>query len=80
MLFITVFCGSLTLDGSQVTVKASPALPSSTRHRKEKKYHERLVGQDKGREGSLTNCYHGQNRFTLEKLTEFIKKQIKIGY
>lgn len=37
MLFITVsVCGGLTLDGCQVTVKASPALPSSARHRREK--------------------------------------------
>lgn len=46
----------------------------------EKKYHKRLLGQDKGRGGSLTNYHHGQNRLTLGKLIEFINKQIKIGY
>lgn len=38
------------------------------------------MGQDKGREGSLTNYSHEQNRFTFGKLTEFLKQQIKLGY
>jgi len=34
----------------------------------EKKYNERLVGQDKERERSLTNYHHAQNRLVLGKL------------
>jgi len=34
----------------------------------ERKYDERLVAQDKGRETSLTNYCHGQNRLDLGKI------------
>lgn len=72
-------CGGLALDGCQVSPKPlHHTLPQL--HIEEKKYHERLMGQGKGREGSLTNYHHGQNRLTLGKLTEFISKQMKIGY
>jgi len=33
----------------------------------EKKYEERLVGRDKGRERSLSSYCHGQNRLDLGK-------------
>jgi len=34
----------------------------------ERKYDERLVGQDKDKERSLTSYCHGQNRLDLGKL------------
>jgi len=59
--------GGLTLAGNQVTSKAtlSYALPRWTGERKRK---ERLLGQDKDRERSLTNYCHGQNRLNLGTL------------
>ena len=60
-------CGALTLAGSQVPTKSHSITPllSWTRERKQ---NERLMGQDKDRERSLTNYHHVQNRLDLGKL------------
>ena len=52
------------LDKCQVPTKAALSLPllSGTG---ERKYDERLKGRDQGREQSLTNYSHGQNRLNL---------------
>ena len=60
-------CSGLTLAGGQVPTKAALSLPSSA-GQGERKYNERLMGQGKDRERSLTNYCHRQNRLNLEKL------------
>jgi len=45
----------------------------------ERKCNGRLMGQDKDKETSLTNYHHGQNKFSLGKLVEFIASQIRGG-
>jgi len=45
----------------------------------ERKYDERLMGQDKDGERSLSNYHHGQNRLNLGKLVFFISNQIRVG-
>jgi len=64
--FAICHCGGLTLAGCQVHTKAALSLPLLS-WTEERKYNERLVGQDKDRERSLTNCCHGQNRLDLGK-------------
>jgi len=41
----------------------------------EKKYKESVVSQDKGRERSLTNYRHGQNRLDLGKFVYYQSNQ-----
>jgi len=60
-------CGGLTLAGQQVHTKAALSLPLLS-WTGERKYNERLLGRDKGRERSVTNYHHRQNRLDLEKL------------
>jgi len=55
------------LAGHQVPTKAALSLPLLS-WTGEKKYSERLVGQDKDRERSLTSYRPGQNRLNLGKL------------
>jgi len=43
----------------------------------EKKYDERLVGQDRKRETPLTDYHHGQNRLNLGKKLKFNLSPIK---
>lgn len=45
----------------------------------ERKYNERLVGQDKGMKRSLTSYCHMQDKLALGRLNEFIINQIKVG-
>lgn len=61
-------CDRLILVGYQV--------PSSAGQRRENK--ARFLNQDKVRERSLSNCYHGQNRLDLKKLTKFIVNQSRV--
>jgi len=61
----------------QVPTKATLSLPLLNRTG-ERKYNERLEGQDKDRERSLTNYCHGQNRLDLGKIN--ITSQIKLEY
>ena len=58
-------CG-LTLTGRQVPTKAALSLPLLS-WTGERKYNERLLGQDKDRERSFTDYCHGQNRLDLVK-------------
>jgi len=60
-------CGYLILASRQLPTKAplSFCLLNWTGKRK---YGERLMGQDRDRERSLTNYRHGQNRLDAEKL------------
>jgi len=44
-----------------------------------KKYDERLMGQDKDRERSLTNYCHGQNRLNLGRNRSLIYHQSNWG-
>jgi len=44
------------------------------------KYDERLVGQNKDRERSLTNYHCRQNRLYLGKLVEYIINKTRVGY
>lgn len=60
-------CSGLTLAGCRVPPKA--ALSHTSSAGSGRKYNEGLVGQDKGREISLTAYCQGQNRLSLEKLT-----------
>jgi len=43
-----------------------------------KKYNERLIGQDKDRERSLTNYHHRQNRLDLGKLIYYQSNQSRV--
>ena len=71
-------CGGLTLTGCQVPTKAALSLVLLN-WTEERKYDERLVGQDKDKERSLTSYCHGQNRLDLGKLVWFITDQIGVG-
>jgi len=48
------------LDKCQVSIKITLSLPLLN-WTGERKYDERLMGRDKDKERSLTNCCHGQN-------------------
>jgi len=52
------------LDKCQVPTKTALSLPPLNWTGK-RKYDEKLMGQDKDRERSLTNYCHGQNRLNL---------------
>jgi len=73
--FIIVYCGELTLAGCRLPTKAvlSLLLLSWTG---ERKYNERLVGQDKDRERPFTSYCHRQNRLNFGKLLPI---KIKVG-
>jgi len=58
-------CGGLTLAGHLVPPTLSLPLLSWTG---ERKYIKSFLGQGKDRETSLSNYYHGQNRFDLGKI------------
>lgn len=45
----------------------------------ERKYNEKLMGQDKDSKRSLSKYYHRQNKLQLGKLTKFITNQIRVG-
>jgi len=60
-----IHCGGLTPAGHQVPSKAALLLPLAGQGRE--KYNEKLEGQDKDRERSLTNYHHRQNRLGLGK-------------
>lgn len=45
----------------------------------ERKYNEKLMGQDKDSKRSLSKYCHRQNRLQLGKLTKFITDQIRVG-
>jgi len=68
------------LDKCQVPTKTALSLPLLN-WTGERKYDERLEGRDKGRERSLTNYCHGQNRLKLERKKKvlFIANQIRVG-
>lgn len=68
-------CGGLTLAECQVP-KAPLPLPSSTEQRR--KYNEKLLGWDKGRETSLTKYCHGKNRLNLGKLVYYQSNKSRI--
>lgn len=53
-------CGELTLADHQIPHQAAPSLVLN--RTEGKKYDEKLVHQDKDREGSLANYHHRQNR------------------
>ncbi|KAJ7418363.1 hypothetical protein BTVI_29591 [Pitangus sulphuratus] len=59
-------CDGLTLAEHQVPAKAILSL-LLLNWTVERKYNERLLGQDQERERSLTHYHHGQNRFDLGK-------------
>ena len=67
-------CGGLTLAGCQAPTKAALSLPLLN-WTGERKYNERLVGQDKDRERLLSNYHHGQNRLDLGKKINLIYNQ-----
>jgi len=52
--------------------------PPPQLHTGERKSDERLEGQDKDRERSLTNYCHRQNRLDLEKKRKFNLSPIKL--
>ncbi|CAM9620143.1 unnamed protein product, partial [Bubo scandiacus] len=54
-------CPSLTWSSTSVSFLYNNGIIQTTNCR-ERKYNERLTGQDKDREMSLTNYHHGQNR------------------
>jgi len=56
-----VFSVMVSINECQVPTNAALSLPLLN-WTGEKKYDERLTGQDKGRERSLTNYRHGQNK------------------
>jgi len=61
IIFVLVWFG---LDKCQVPTKTTLSLPLLS-WTGERKYDERLEGQDKDRERSLTSYHHGQHRLNL---------------
>ena len=65
------------LEKCQVPTKTALSLPLLN-WTGEKKYGERLEGQDKDREGSLTSYHNGQNRLNLGR--KGITNHIRVGW
>jgi len=63
-----------SLDKCQAPTKSALSLPLLN-WSGERKYDERLEGQDKDRERSLTNYHHGQNRLNLGRKGSLIHHQ-----
>jgi len=68
-------CSGLFLAGHQVPTKAALSLAQLS-WTGERKYNERLVGQDKDRKRSFSNYHHRQNRLDLGK---FIASHIRVA-
>jgi len=68
-----VVCFGLAWINARCPPKLLYHSPSSTG--RERKYDERLVGQDKDRQRSLTDYCHGQNRLNLGRKGSLIYQQ-----